>query len=129
MSAATARESRSSVRDREKRGGNSRDPGLQHDVEANGGHHTHRYSHHHRKAPKGPIKVKPAGESGRRGFHPFKFLKISWKSASYLSRAVNILWPFVPAAIAVKYTLPEQHVLIFCLAYIAMIPCANLIGV
>ncbi len=37
----------------------------------------------------------------------------------------------VPAAIAVRYALPESktsHLIIFVLAYLAMIPCANLIG-
>ncbi|KAH7031412.1 uncharacterized protein B0I36DRAFT_323876 [Microdochium trichocladiopsis] len=112
------------ARDREKHRGSSQDPTLprtRQDV-SNGGHHRQ-----HRKQ-KGPVKVKPAGESGRTGVNPFKFIKIVWKSTSYLSRAVNILWPFVPAAIAVKYTMPDSHVLIFSLAYIAMIPCANLIG-
>jgi Ca2+:H+ antiporter len=56
------------------------------------------------------------------------FFKIIWKSSSYLSRAVNVLWPIVPAAIAVNYTHTDQHTLIFILAYIAMVPCANLIG-
>ena len=42
--------------------------------------------------------------------------------------AVNILWPFVPAAIAVRYTHKDAHVWIFALNYIAMVPTANLIG-
>lgn len=41
---------------------------------------------------------------------------------------VNVLWPFVPAAIAVRYARPEAHVWIFALNYIAMVPTANLIG-
>lgn len=45
--------------------------------------------------------IAPEGESGRRGIHPFKFLKICSKSSSKVSGLVNILWPFVPAAIAV----------------------------
>jgi len=111
-------------RDREKRRGSSRDqtlPRTSQDVRSGS------RSRHHRK-PKGPVKVKAAGESGRTGVNPIMFLKIVWRSTSWLSRAVNILWPFVPAAIAVKYTMPDSHVLIFSLAYIAMIPCANLIG-
>jgi Ca2+:H+ antiporter len=47
------------------------------------------------------VRVKPAGESGRRGFHPLKFL---------------------------RYARPEQHLAIFVLAYIAMVPSANLVG-
>jgi Ca2+:H+ antiporter len=72
--------------------------------------------------------VKPEGESGRRGIHPIHFLKISWRSASDVSRAVNILWPVVPAAIAIRYARKDLHVVIFILNYIAMVPCANLIG-
>ncbi|KAG4414731.1 hypothetical protein IFR04_012118 [Cadophora malorum] len=68
--------------------------------------------------------IQPEGESGRRGFHPFKFLKICWKSASF----VNLLWPVVPAAIAVRYAKPDAHLTIFILNYIAMIPAANLVG-
>jgi Ca2+:H+ antiporter len=46
--------------------------------------------------------IKPAGESGRSGFHPLHFLKIIWTSSSRASKLCNILWPVVPAAIAVK---------------------------
>lgn len=74
------------------------------------------------------LRVKTQGESGRRGVDPLHFFKIVWNSTSTLSRSVNILWPFVPAAIAVYYTMHDQHLLIFILAYIAMIPSANLIG-
>ncbi|KAI0158399.1 calcium/proton exchanger [Pestalotiopsis sp. NC0098] len=101
---------------------NSRDTALpQHRADVENGH---------KRPPKksGPVRVKPAGESGRRGLHPLHFFKIIWRSTSWLSRAVNILWPIVPAAIAVHYALPERHLLGFILAYIAMIPCANLIG-
>ncbi|KAJ6444236.1 Ca2+/H+ antiporter [Purpureocillium lavendulum] len=72
--------------------------------------------------------VKPAGESGRRGFHPWHFIRISFRSASKASALCNVLWPVVPAALAVKYALSERHILTFILAYIAMVPCANLIG-
>lgn len=44
--------------------------------------------------------IQAEGESGRRGFHPLKFLYICMRSSSKVSAAVNILWPFVPAAIA-----------------------------
>jgi hypothetical protein len=72
--------------------------------------------------------IKAAGESGRRGIHPLHFFKIVWRSTSTLSRAVNVLWPLVPAAIAVYWRVEEHHTLKFVLAYLAMIPCANLIG-
>ncbi|KAI1817520.1 hypothetical protein GGS20DRAFT_532531 [Poronia punctata] len=77
----------------------------------------------------GIVRVKSAGESGRRGFHPLHFFKIIWASSSRLSRAVNILWPFVPAALAVNYSKnTASPSLRFSLSYIAMVPCANLIG-
>ncbi|KAK4165238.1 hypothetical protein QBC43DRAFT_36059 [Cladorrhinum sp. PSN259] len=74
------------------------------------------------------LKIKSHGESGRKGIHPFHFLRICFRSSSAASRAVNILWPVVPVAIAIRYALPEQQLLIFILSYIAMVPCANLIG-
>ncbi|KAI0406167.1 Ca2+ transporter [Xylaria palmicola] len=76
----------------------------------------------------GLLRVKTAGESGRRGVHPLQLLKIIGQSSSKVSRAVNILWPFVPAALAVYYTHTGPATLRFSLAYIAMVPCANLIG-
>lgn len=92
----------------------------------------------HRDAPPAPaeektrvapgVYIKAKGDAGRRGIHPFHFFRIIWHSASRLSRAVNILWPFVPAAIVVWRVLPDNHVAIFALSYIAMVPCANLIG-
>jgi len=82
---------------------------------------------------KGPIKVRPAGESGRHGFHPWEFICICFRSSSKASAAANILWPFVPAAIACNYIYanskaPEHHLVVFILSYLAMVPCANLIG-
>jgi Ca2+:H+ antiporter len=68
------------------------------------------------------------GESGRKGFHPFHFLHVCWMSSNTISKWVNVLWPVVPAAIAVHFALPERHVLIFTLNYIAMVPAANTIG-
>lgn len=76
-------------------------------------------------------RIKPAGESGRSGIDPLHFLRIIFRSSSKASRLCNILWPVVPAAIAVRYALPDNqtsHLIIFVLAYLAMIPCANLIG-
>ncbi|KAK4192004.1 hypothetical protein QBC35DRAFT_459648 [Podospora australis] len=74
------------------------------------------------------LKIRPTGESGRSGVHPFHFFRIIFRSSSWISRIVNVLWPVVPAAIAVRYALPSQHTTIFILAYLAMVPCANLIG-
>lgn len=72
--------------------------------------------------------IQPAGESGRKGIHPFHFMRICWRSTSRASRICNVLWPVVPAAIAVRYARPELHLAVFILNYIAMVPCANLIG-
>ncbi|RHZ58461.1 hydrogen/calcium exchanger domain-containing protein [Aspergillus thermomutatus] len=41
---------------------------------------------------------------------------------------VNVLWPFVPAAIAIHFARPDLHVWIFALNYIAIVPSANLLG-
>ncbi|TRX96890.1 hypothetical protein FHL15_002196 [Xylaria flabelliformis] len=104
----------------------SRDPALPHsrqDVVYDGNE-----AGSDRQGPGGLIRIKTAGESGRRGLHPLHFFKIIWTSSSSLSRAVNVLWPFVPAALAVYYTNTGPSTLRFSLAYIAMVPCANLIG-
>ena len=79
----------------------------------------------HRHLPRG---INPAGESHRRGFHPWMFLKICFRSSSIITTFVNILWPFVPAAIVLFFTRPDLEVAKFSLNYIAMIPTANLIG-
>lgn len=81
-------------------------------------------NHNGHKVTKG---IRPQGESGRSGIHPLHFLKICWRSSSRLCMYANVLWPFVPAAIAVRYS-TENHLWIFILNYIAMVPCANLIG-
>ena len=89
-------------------------------------HNGHRYNHNGHKVTKG---IHPDGESGRRGIHPWLFLKVCFKSTSTASKFVNILWPFVPAAIAVHFIWPDSHATaVFTLNYLAMIPTANLIG-
>ncbi|KUJ07066.1 uncharacterized protein LY89DRAFT_602346, partial [Mollisia scopiformis] len=85
----------------------------------------HRVNHNGHKVTK---YVAPEGESGRKGIHPLHFFKICWSSTSNASRAVNVLWPVVPAALAVRYARSDLHLAIFILNYIAMVPCANLIG-
>lgn len=42
--------------------------------------------------------------------------------------AINVLWPFVPAALSVRYARPDLNKIIFILSYIAMVPSANLVG-
>ena len=73
-------------------------------------------------------KVQPDGESGRRGFNPAKFLKICWRSSCVASQWVNILWPVVPVAMVMHWARPDQHMWIFILSYIAMVPAATLLG-
>lgn len=70
----------------------------------------------------------PDGESGRTGINYFTLIRICWHSSNQVSRFVNILWPVVPVAITVTMTHPDSHLLVFILNYIAMVPCANLIG-
>ncbi|KAF2157016.1 putative vacuolar cation/proton exchanger 2 [Myriangium duriaei CBS 260.36] len=72
--------------------------------------------------------IRPEGESGRRGIHPLHFFSIVWRSSCTASKWVNILFPFVPTAIAVHYALPDNHLWIFILSYLAMVPSANLLG-
>lgn len=72
--------------------------------------------HHGKKVTKG---VKAQGESGRRGIHPIHFLRICFRSSCTLSKFVNILWPFVPAAFGlVGYnmfgTSIERHKRLIC---------------
>ncbi|KAK3369438.1 calcium/proton exchanger [Lasiosphaeria ovina] len=68
------------------------------------------------------------GESGRSGFHLRHFLRVLWKSSCTVSMLVNVLWPFVPAALVLHFVAPAAHLWIFALSYIAMVPAANLLG-
>lgn len=92
---------------------------------AHHGRHLPRFNHNGHLVTRG---IHPDGESGRKGMHPWKFLKITFRSSSLVSKFVNILWPFVPAAIAIHFAAPKLHYWIFALNYIAMVPTANLIG-
>lgn len=47
-------------------------------------------------------------------------------NANNVSKWLNILWPFVPAAIAAHYALHDHHATIFALCYLAVIPAANM---
>ena len=85
----------------------------------------HQFNHNGHKVTKG---IQPDGESGRRGIHPWHFLRICFRSSCSASKFANVLWPVVPAAIAIHFARPDQHVAIFVLNYIAMIPAANLLG-
>lgn len=83
------------------------------------------YNHNGHLITKG---IHPDGESGRTGLHPLHFLQVCGRSSSKVSASVNILWPFVPVAIAMHFARPGLHKWIFVLNYIAMVPTANLIG-
>ncbi|KAJ6784984.1 hypothetical protein PWT90_08130 [Aphanocladium album] len=48
------------------------------------------------------LQIKPQGESGRSGVHPWHFFRISFKSACRASTLCSMLWPVVPAALAVR---------------------------
>ncbi|EAW06279.1 hydrogen/calcium exchanger domain-containing protein [Aspergillus clavatus NRRL 1] len=85
---------------------------------------------HHEKPIRRPgmFRVNTAGESGRTGFHPLHFVTVCFRSTCTLSMLVSVLWPVVPAAIAIYFARPNLHVWIFALNYIAMVPSANLLG-
>jgi hypothetical protein len=72
--------------------------------------------------------IQVEGESGRRGVHPWKFVKLIGRSVSTLSAATNILWPFVPAAIVLHFLHGEHNVWTFATSYIGMVPAAALLG-
>jgi Ca2+:H+ antiporter len=72
--------------------------------------------------------IKPEGESGRTGFHPVHFSRVAWRSSCRASSYVNVLWPFVPAGIALYYTRRHLTLWVFAINYIAMLPAANLLG-
>ncbi|KAL3473634.1 hypothetical protein BJX99DRAFT_193930 [Aspergillus californicus] len=74
------------------------------------------------------LRVHTAGQSGRSGVHPLLFLQVCFRSTCTLSMIVNVLWPFVPAAIVMHFARPDLHVWVFALNYIAMVPSANLLG-
>jgi Ca2+:H+ antiporter len=59
---------------------------------------------------------------------PMHILSICWRTASPASKCVNLLWPLVPTAIALQYTRQDLHLIVFIMSYLAMVPCANLIG-
>jgi len=88
--------------------------------------HSHGSNHHgHHSLTDG---VAAEGESGRSGFHLRSFLHITWLSSNPVAKYVNLLWPFVLVVIIVRFTLPSHGLLIFALAYVGMVPAANLIG-
>lgn len=114
---------------RRRKAANTEDAVGQDGVEEKRLHNDHHnrtiFNHKGHKVTKG---IAPDGESGRKGFNPLKFLKICFRSTCKASMAVNVLWPFVIPAIALHFARKEQHLWIFILNYIAMVPTANLIG-
>ena len=80
--------------------------------------------------PEKPLlfRIYSSGESGRKGVHPKHFLAVCFKGTSTLSMMVNILWPFVPAAIVLHFARHDLHIWVFTLNYIAIVPTANLLG-
>ncbi|KAL2047145.1 hypothetical protein N7G274_001164 [Stereocaulon virgatum] len=102
------------------------DIGVSNDTEKAPQHmHIPRFNHNGHKVTRG---IKPDGESGRGGIHPWHFIRICFRSTSHMSMCVNVLWPFVPPAIALHFARPDLNLWIFVLNYIAMVPSANLIG-
>ena len=83
------------------------------------------YNHNGHPITKG---IHPDGESGRAWLHYKHFFHVIWMSSCPVSMMVNILWPFVPVALALHWAKPEWHVAVFAVNYVAMVPCANLLG-
>jgi Ca2+:H+ antiporter len=52
-------------------------------------------THNEKRRSLGLLRVNTAGESGRRGIHPLKFVNICFRSTSKVSMVVNVLWPFL----------------------------------
>lgn len=94
-----------------------------------GGLPTHNHNGH-RVTP----GIEPDGESGRRGFNPWHFIRICFRSSSAASKWTNLLWPFVIAAMVLHFGFgdaeryPDLQLWIFITAYIGMVPSANLLG-
>ena len=78
--------------------------------------------------------IEPDGESGRRGFHPWHFVRICFRSSSAASKWTNLLWPFVIAAMVLHFAYgneekyPNLQLWVFITAYVGMVPSANLLG-
>lgn len=68
------------------------------------------------------------GESGRSGFHPRHFLYVLWRSSCTASMLVNVLWPFVPIAIILRFSPIDAPLWTFAMCYVGMVPSANLLG-
>jgi len=71
--------------------------------------------------------IHPDGESNRSGFSPKHFFQVLWKSSNKVSQYVNLLWPFALAAIILNFVI-SNPIWIFAVAYVGMIPAANLLG-
>lgn len=81
-----------------------------------------------RRVPSFPsTTIAHEGESGRSGFHLSHFTHVLWLSSCDVSKWVNVLWPFVPLAVALYYG-THQHLWAFAASYVAMVPAANLLG-
>lgn len=84
----------------------------------------HRVNHNGHKVTPG---IAPDGESGRKWFNPWHFLRICWSSSCTASKITNVLWPFTIAAMVLHYS-TDNNLWIFICAYVGMVPAANLVG-
>ncbi|KAF1829036.1 vacuolar H+/Ca2+ exchanger [Decorospora gaudefroyi] len=82
----------------------------------------------HSLLPPPPIHIHADGESGRRGFHPTRFLYVAWRSGSNAAKYTNLLWPFVLVAIVLHFAAPSHPIAVFSTSYVGMVPVANLLG-
>jgi Ca2+:H+ antiporter len=90
--------------------------------------HNH-HSHHAGESSTLLPSIHPDGESHRSGVSPKHFLLVLWKSSNAVSQYVNLLFPFSFLAIILNF-LPGvvSPLVVFVVAYIGMIPAANLLG-
>lgn len=88
----------------------------------------HEHNHHNNESSSLLPSIHPDGESHRSGFSPKHFSQVLWKSSNKVSQYVNLLFPFALVAIILNFVTPSSPLLIFTIAYIGMIPAANLLG-
>jgi Ca2+:H+ antiporter len=87
----------------------------------------HVYLPFHYTERRGVCTVRSEGESGRRSMSPFRFCIACFGPSLTLAGISNVLWPIVPFAFVLHYTNPQADLLNFILAYVAMVPSANML--
>lgn len=86
------------------------------------------HSHHAGESSSLLPSIHPDGESHRSGVSPKHFLAVLWKSSNAVSQYVNLLFPFSFLAIILNFVPHVSPLVVFGVAYVGMIPAANLLG-